>query len=149
MERPDTGMQGRVWQRVRGEETPETGLQQLAAVQLELMEVYARLARLFQGREREMLVSLRGQCMEQLRCIRGMHRLMTGKTLSAASVPAPEERAEIALRRCYGKALRQISAYEGRLQQPEYGCVYEHMIREEKNHCWTLARLMGRLDETR
>ena len=149
MEIPDTGRQGNVWQRVRGEETPEAGLQQLAAVQLELMGIYARLARSFQGREREMLVSLRGQCMEQLRCLKGIHRMVTGTALTAAAVPPPEERAEVALRRCYGKALRQIAAYESRAGQPEYGCIYEHMIREEKNHCWTLARLMGRLDETR
>ena len=146
MEIPDTGRQ---WQRLREQETPETGLQQLVAVQMELMGVYARLSRFFQGREREMLVSLRGQCMEQVRCIRGMYRMITGTALHTAAVPPPEERAEAALRRCYGKALRQMAAYESRLQQPEYGCVFEHMIREEKNHCWTLTRLMGRLDETR
>ena len=146
MEIPDTGRQ---WQRPRPEESPEAGLQQLAAVQLELMGVYARLSRFFQGREREMLVSLRGQCMEQVRCIKGMYRMITGTALNTAAVPPPEERVEAALRRCYGKALRQISAYESRTHQPEYGCIYEHMLREEKNHCWTLARLMGRLDESR
>lgn len=149
MEIPDTGRQGAVWQRVRGEETPEAGLQQLAAVQLELMGVYTRLAKVFQGREREMLLSLRGQCMEQLRCLKGIHRMITGTALTAASVPPPEERAETALRRCYGKALRQIAAYESRMHNGEYGCVYEHMVREEKDHCRMLARLMGRLDENR
>lgn len=146
MEIPDTGRQ---WQRLHPQESPEAGLQQLVAVQLELMGVYARLSRFFQGREREMLVSLRGQCMEQVRCLKGIYRMITGTALTAAAVPPPEERTETALRRCYGKALRQISAYEGRIHQPEYGCVYEHMLREEKNHCWTLARLMGRLDESR
>lgn len=149
MEIPDTGWQGKVWQRVRTEETPEAGLQQLVAVQMELMGIYARLTRMFQGREREMLVSLRGQCMEQVRCLRGIHRMITGTTLNTATIPPTEERAEAALRRCYGKALRQISAYESRMHNAEYGYVYEHMIREEKNHCWTLARLMGRLDETK
>lgn len=149
MEFPDTCRQGNPWQRGRSEESPGAGLQQLVAVQLELMGVYARLSKMFQGREREMLVSLRGQCMEQVRCLRGIHRMITGTALNTAAVPPPEERVEAALRRCYGKALRQISAYESRLQQPEYGCVYEHMLREEKNHCWTLTRLMGRLDETR
>lgn len=140
---------GRPWERSRPEETPETGLQQLAAVQMELMGVYARLSRQFQGREREMLVSLRGQCMEQVRCLKGMYRMITGRMLHAAAIPPMEERTEVALRRCYGKALRQISAYESRVHQPEYGCVYEHLLREEKNHCWTLTRLVGRLDESR
>ena len=149
MEFPDTCRRGNPWPQGGREESPEVGLQQLAAVQLELMEVYARLSRMFQGRERELLISLRGQCMEQVRCIRGMYRMITGTALHTAAVPPPEERAEAALRRCYGKALRQMAAYESRLQQPEYGCVFEHMIREEKNHCWTLTRLMGRLDETR
>ena len=149
MEIPDTGWQGSLWQRGRNEESPGAGLQQLAAVQLELMGVYARLARAFQGREREMLLSLRGQCMDQLRCIKGMHRMITGTALNVAAVPPPEEQAEAALRRCYGRALRQIAAYEARIHQPEYGCIYEHMVREEKNHCWTLARLVGRLDENR
>jgi len=149
MEIPDAGRQGNVWQRVRIEETPDAGLQQLMAVQMELMGVYARLSRVFQGREREMLVSLRGQCMEQVRCLKGIYRMITGTVLNPAAIPPPEERPEAALRRCYGKALGQISAYESRMRQPEYGCVYEHMLREEKNHCWTLARLMGRLDESR
>ena len=138
---------GRPWGRIS--ETPEAGLQQLAAAQLERMGVYSRLARLFQGRERELLLSLRGQSMEQLRCIRGIYRMITGAALTTAAIPASDERAEPALRRCYGNALRQIAAYESRLEQPEYGCIYAHLIREEKSHCRTLIRLMGLLDETR
>jgi len=52
----------------------------------------------------------------------------------------------IALRRCYGREMRCLAAYEARSGDSEYGPVFVQMAQQEREHCKNILHLLGKLD---
>lgn len=144
MEMPDIGGQTRIWQRVRGEQVPVTeGLPALVAAAMTEAAVYGVIARRTQGPARELLLQLKEQELAHARCMKGVYVLVTG-TPMAVTAPTPEvEKTEIALRKCYGRSLRALAAYEQKMGREEYGPVFEMLAAREREHCRKITEIAG------
>lgn len=136
--------QVRIWQRVKGEAPPVTeGLPGLAANALAHAALYAALARQLQGPGRTMLLKLQEDEQHCARCLKGVYRMVTGNRMQPAAVPIPAENMEVALRKCYGQSLKTLAAFEKRAFDPEYGPVFGILAAKKREHCCTLAELLG------
>lgn len=148
MEQIDPQKAQRVWQRVRGEEpanAPLTALQSLAAAEWTQASAYLLLSRQMQGEEKELLRKLSRQEREHGACLRGIHAMATGEPLSARGVPPEAQTPEAVLRKCYSRTLRAAGEYEKRSTDPEYGCVFEELARQERAACRMILQILGNL----
>ena len=148
MEKYDSEMAARVWQRVRSE--PEAVLlppsaQALAAAEAEQASALLQLSRQLQGRQKALVRRLYEEKKAHADTLRGIHFLMTGKRPMLRTAPAESPTPEIALRKCYGASLRAVKDYENRSTEPEYGPVFASLAQQEKAHCTLLLELLGGL----
>ena len=79
-------------------------------------------------------------------CLRGIYRLITGERCQIHTLPLTPDDPAITLRRCYGREMRCLSAYEARMGDKEYGPVFAQLAREEREHCKNILHLIGKLD---
>ena len=148
MERVDPQKAARVWQRVHTENpSPEQGLLSLIAQEWADASTYLQLSRRLQGKSATVLRTLYEQEQTHLACLKGIYTLITGTHPKVASVPLPQEDIEQTLRRCYGRAMRCLAAYEARSTDPEYGPVFARLADREREHCRLLLELLGKLTE--
>lgn len=140
----DTSEEVKIWRRIRGED-PDIidGLPALAASALSQAALYGAMARRSQGQIRQLLQQLQSRELSNARCIKGIYRLVSGQSLSAATVPPSQEATEIALRRSYGRSLKALNAYEARSDHGEYGAVFRLMADGQRESCLKIAELVA------
>lgn len=131
----------RVWQRVLGEPpgTKREWLARLMADQMEDAAVYRMLARQLGGRFQR----LYEQKQAQLNCLRGIWRIFTGTVPPSAPVKLPSGSPEELLRRCIGRQMQVLQAYDAQTREPEFGPVYASLREAQKDHCRLALELLG------
>lgn len=137
-----------VWQRVHGEAPPtrqEEGLQELIAAEWTDAALYLNLSRRLSGKESALLRQLFQEEQAHVACLKGIYTMMTGRRPLVRTSPPPQEPVPQTLRKCYGREIRSLSAYEARANHPEYGHVFSKMAQQEREHCRTLLEIIGSL----
>lgn len=156
MEIFDPEKAARVWQRVQGKATPapeekappcSLGLSTLIAGEREDGEAYLTLSHRFRGKPSLILQKIAQQEQAHAACLRGMGALTGEKKHSAGSAAFRPEGTEALLRRCYGRELQCIAAYEARTGDPQFGSVYAWLAAQEREHCCRILELLGSLRE--
>lgn len=138
--------QVKIWQRSRSNVPPATdGLPALAAGSLSRAALYGALSRQMQGPARSILGQLQEEEQQCARYVKGIYRMITGVPMQVAPVPPSFEKAEGALRKCYGQNLKALALCDGRTQEPEYGAVFSHLAAKKREHCCKLAELFALL----
>lgn len=142
----------RVWQRVRGngEEKQEdwaAELPELIMNEWNAGAVYMQLARQMQPKPAQILQRLSREKLAHVSCLKGIYTLMTGERAVTRSPQPEKEPPEVTLRKCYGREMRSLKAYEKRSEDPEYGHVFSRMAQQEQEHCRMLLELMGSLEK--
>ena len=144
-------LEARVWQRVQqGKEEPAgpnrtDSLPALIMEQLQLSAVYLQLSRQTGGQNSTAFMRLARESRMQAVCLKGIVTLMNGHPPAGAATPAQTSPPDALLRRCYGKELRLLKAYENRRSDAEYGPVFDRMAGRSRDHCCTLLELIGTL----
>lgn len=142
----------RVWDRVRQHPPAAMDVQKLPALINEERTdaaIYMMLSRQFQGRHAQLLRQMADQEQTHAACLKGIYTLVSGKR-AAEYTPQPEAApVETVLRRCYGREMRSLAAYEARSSDPEYGQVFSRLAAQERDHCRRLLELLGSLHEVR
>lgn len=152
METYDAEKAARVWQRVRGFDTPapssrDTGEPEelLRLIQREWQDaaVYLHLSRRMQGKQAAMLHRLFEEEQSHAACLKGIYRLVTGQPAATSSPAPPQEPIEVTLRKCYGREMHSLADYEARTAHPEYGPVFQKLAAQEREHCRIVLQLLG------
>lgn len=144
MENYDVQLEQRVWKRVLGsDEKPR--LQTMAAEEQARAAVFLMLSRMAQGPEKAKLKRLFEEERIHARRLKGIALAGEGTALSVQTAAPENERAETGLRKCYGRALKAIAAYEAWSADPEFGCVFRRMAAEEAEHAALIMELLGSL----
>ena len=140
MEKYDSGMARRVWDRVWAE--PEAGDRgHMMMREAQALADYTKLQR--QIPELKLLTR---DTRRHLACLRGIKLLKDGHFPAPVAMKAKEEPLETALRRCYALSLKAAGEYETLSEDPEYGCVYAQLADTKRRHCRLLLELFGRED---
>ena len=156
METFDPEKAARVWQRVQGKEAPSweekathysQGLSPLIAGELEDGEAYLTLSRRFRGKQALILQKIAQQEQSHAACLQGIGALTGEKKPLAGTAAFRPEGTEALLRRCYGRELQCIAAYEARTGDPQFGPVYTRLAAQEREHCSIILELLGSLRE--
>jgi len=149
VEKYDPEMAKRVWQRVQGEAAPVTAaapsVQALAAAELEQAGIFLQLSQQLQGREKALLRRLYEEDKSHGAMLQGIQLLTAGKCPPIRTTPARQTSPEVALRKCYGAALRAMKEYENRMADPEYGAAFAELARQERVHCGLILEVLGGL----
>lgn len=148
MEPFDQEKAARVWQRVRQDPPPpsqEADLLALITEERTDAATYLQLSRRFQGKESAALRKMFEQEQAHAACLKGIYTLLTGKTPVLKGTVPPPEATPTALRRCYGREMRCLAAYEKRSSDPQYGPVFARLAQQEREHCHALLELIGKL----
>ena len=157
MDMIDREIAERVWQRVKGANTPTPSTpnapqpdiaQALAALIAEEWvdaATYLHLSRQFQGRSSVTLRNMYEQEQSHTACLKGIYTLITGSPPNVRAVK-PEMGEPVALlRRCYGREMRALAEYEARSHDPHYGQVFARLAQQEQEHCSKILELLGSL----
>lgn len=149
MEKYDSEMAARVWQRVQGEaeavSPPLPSANALAAAELAQAAALLQLSRQLQGREKAVVRHLYEEEKTHADVLRGIHFLITGRRAPIRTAPAEGVAPEIALRKCYAAALRAMKEYGSRSKDAEYGSAFAALARQERAHCTMLLEILGSL----
>lgn len=147
MEQFDTGMEESVWQRIHGETSarPAQSLQALAAAELSEAAAHLMLSRQLQGKEKAMLRQIYEEDQAHAACLKGIHYFTFDKPLAIRHIPPAPESPVLALRKAYGRKLRALHQYESRIDDPEYGAVFQTLAHQEREHCRLILELVGNL----
>lgn len=148
METIDKQKAARVWDRVQAQQdrTPDhRGLLALIAGEWADASTYLQLSRRFQGNPSAALRRLYEQEQSHAACLKGIYTLITGEHATVPSPPPPKENTEAVLRRCYGREMQSLAAYEARSSDPEYGQVFARLAAQEREHCHILLTILGSL----
>ena len=146
MEQYDTGMEQRVWQRIKGADCPpQKGLQALAAAELTEAAVLLMLSQQLQGKEKALLRKIYEEDQNHAACLKGIHYFTTDSPLSVRPVPPAPDAPVLALRKCYARKLRAQKEYESRASDPEYGSVFRQLAEDEGRHCKMILQIVGNM----
>ena len=147
MEHIDPEKAARVWQRVQGGRSMEPEeLLVLATQERSDGMIYRQLSRRFRGREEALLRRLSQEEFSHSACLKGIYQMLTGNHLPAEPVHVTAEKnTREALRRCYGRQMQHLAAYEARMHDPEYGQVFQRLAQQARTHCQLLLTLIGNL----
>jgi hypothetical protein len=147
LEQFDLNTEDRIWQRVHAEQPPklEQSLQSLAAAELSEAAAFLMLSRQLQGKEKTIARKIYEEDQNHTACLKGIHYFTFDTPLAIRPVPPTPELPVIALRKAYGRKLRALRQYESRLDDPEYGAVYQALARQEQEHCRLILELVGDL----
>ena len=145
-------MAQRVWQRVRGEEDSgitEYALQEMIAGEWSDAAGYLALSRKTSGKDSAILRRLFEEEQSHMACLKGIYTLITGTKPSLPKTPAPQEPMEVTLRKCYGREMHTLAAYEQRSADREYGPVFARLAQQEREHCRMVLELIGNMQKGR
>ena len=144
MDNFDPAMEQRVWQRIRGEQQPQSiSVEGLAAAAQDEAAVYLMLSRQMQGPEKNMLRRLFSEEQTHGVILRGIHTTMTGQRLTLRTIPPKPETPDIALKKCYARTLKAMAEYESRANDKEFGAVFAQLLQQERAHCAIIMQLLG------
>ena len=147
----------RIWKRVQSGAAyePSAPVPKERDVYLNLPEMIAReamgkamfmqLAGRFPGKNGAMLRQMAKQEHSHSSILRGICKISAEnspamKLPKLTATPTP-----ILLRRCYGQSLQNLSEYEKRASDPQFGGTFERMAQQEQEHCRILLALLGSL----
>lgn len=150
METYDPEKAAQVWQRVRGGQTAETvrdNLLPLIAGEMEAATIYLSLSRRLNSRESEVLRRLFEEEQSHVACLKGIYTLTTGNRPVIRNAPPAKEPPELTLRKCYGREMRCLAAYEERMNDREYGPVFARLAEQEREHCRLVLEILGNLTQ--
>ena len=152
METVDRQKAARVWERVQAQpqSQPVQRLEAKALLGLIAGEsadasAYLQLSRRFSGQQSATLRKLYEQEQSHVACLRGIYTLLTGEQPAVPEVQSRLESTGAALRRCYGREMQCLAAYEARRGDPEYGAVFARLAEREQEHCHILLTIIGSL----
>ncbi len=151
MQSYDAEKAARVWERVHAgrEEQPQgQNLPALIAAEWSDAATYLRLSRHFRGKDAAVLRRLSEEEKAHGACLKGIYTLLTGEKPAIAAPAAGHETIHAALRRCYHREIRALSAYEQRSSDPEYGPVFAKLAAQEKEHCRVVLELLGKVKDS-
>lgn len=158
MEAYDPALAAQVWKRVRGDAGPPREDLSIAGAREDLTGLiagergdaaaYLQLSRRFSGKEAAVLRQMSQDERAHAACLGGMYFLSRGERPAAAAPPPAQESIAAALRKCYGREMQCLAAYEGRVRHPEYGPVFARLAEQEREHCRQLLILLGGMGET-
>lgn len=142
----DTSEQIKIWQHMRSDSQSVTeGLSALAAGALTEAATFGALAGRTQGPPRKILLQLQEEELCHARTLKGFFQILTGTPMNITAIPPSQDKMDVALRKCYGKALKALRAYESRLSQGESGAIFACLAAKKREHCCKIAELMGLL----
>ena len=154
MEKYDTALEARVWERLRREdpappEPPRDGETLLTMIRERWADAltYRQLVGRISGPAGTVLKKLWEEEQSHVACLKGIYTMVTGEKADLTSLPASGESVGVILRRCYGRQIRCLQAYEARRAHPEYGPVFFRLAEQKRNHCMILLQLLGSLEE--
>lgn len=151
MESYDPVKAAQVWQRVRGGQPAEPVRETLLPLIAEEMAdatIYLALSRQLTGRESEVLRRLFEEEQSHAACLKGIYTLTTGNRPVIRNTPPAREPPELTLRKCYGREMRCLAAYEERMSDREYGPVFTRLAEQEREHCRLVLEILGNLMQT-
>lgn len=138
----------RVWERVQPHPPLDPGqLLGLIAGEAEDAATYARLAKQLPGQSGAALRRLYEQEQSHNACLKGIYALITGAHPAIPPVKVQSGSPEAVLRRCYGREMQSLAAYEARTGDPEYGQVFARLAAQEREHCHILLTIIGNLQK--
>ena len=148
MEQIDAAKAAAVWQRVR--QDPAEGRPWNPAA-LEMMEteaaaVFGQLARQLPA-HRARLQYIAEECRRHGACLRGILFLIDGARPGAKRKTPASESPALALRKCYGNALRTAAGYDAGREDPEFGCVFSAMAAKKREHCAAILEILGQISK--
>ena len=138
MEKYDSRMAQRVWERVRSEPETEKSWGHLMMAEAQALGNYTVL----QGHFPEMKPLTR-DIRQHIACLRGIRFLKEGQRCDPVTVKATDEPQETMLRRCYGLSLRLAGEYDALAADPEFGCVCAQLAETKRRHCKALLSILG------
>jgi len=146
MERYDSQMAARVWQRVQGSgaaEDPLAGL--LVCLQEELTDIqrYSQLSNTLGSTAKPTLQQLIKATQQCVAILYGIHRLLTDTVPEVKPFPLPKELPVSSLRRCYGTTLNRVARYEHWCSHPEYSPGFLKLTDLSRECCQLLLQLLG------
>ena len=138
----------RVWERVQPKPPldPEQILRLLTAEQ-EDAATYAHLAKQLPGPQSASLRKLYEQEQSHSACLKGIYSLITGTPPVLPQIQVQQGKPEAILRRCYGREMQSLAAYEAHSADPEYGQVFARLAAQEREHCHILLTIIGNLQK--
>lgn len=136
-----------VWQRVRGETTsePQESLQALIMEEMSAAASYLVLSRQNPGLDNALLRRLFQESHSHGVCLKGICALMEGKRPQVRGLVPEKEPPERMLRKCYGREMRCLAAYERRTGDREYGPVFARLAEQKREHCRLVLELIGKM----
>lgn len=126
----------RVWQRVRGEPDRMEAVRRCLADQGRLWGCYRLLAR--RGGKYRRLWERK---QEQIDCLRGLLRVMTGQ---GTAFPQPEP-GPVDLSRCFETERRTLQTLTALAREEELGEVYALLAQRQQDQCRLLLEVLGSL----
>lgn len=155
MEKYDTDLEARVWERLRGgsaaASAPPQDVQTLLAMINERWTdalTYHQLSKRLSGNAGATLKKLSAEEQANVACLRGIYTLITGQKASLSPPPVSREPADRILRRCYGREIRCLAGFEARTAHPEYGAVFARLAEQKREHCMLLLQLIGTMEQS-
>lgn len=127
-------LESRVWQRVRGDADPAQELRQCLQKQGELLGMYRNLGRRG-GKGRQ----LYEQKMNQVACLRGLLRVMTGQCV--APPKSPEMAAD--LLRCHREELIFLGQLRRWSREGELAALFDALADRQKCQCRLVLEILG------
>ena len=140
----------RVWERVQPRPPLDPGqILGLITAELEDAATYAQLAKQLPGAPAASLRRLYEQEQSHSACLKGIYSLITGTPPVIPQIQAQRGNPEAILRRCYGREMQSLAAYEAHSADPEYGQVFARLATQEREHCHILLTIIGSLKKNK
>lgn len=139
----------RVWQRVRsgsGESLNTDSLNAMISQFLHLSTCYQALSRQVRPPQSAALKTLSDQKRNQASCLRGLHILLIGPCPSLRIAQVRAEPISTALHRCYTEETQLWTQLRILSDGTTHGAVLEALVAIQRDHCRTLAELIGQLE---
>jgi hypothetical protein len=148
MDSYDSEKAARVWQRVRsgGESLTAESLNAMIAQFLHLSSRYQTLSRQVKPPQSTALKTLSDQKRNQASCLRGLHILLIGPCPALRISQTRAEPISTALRRCYTDENQLWTQLRILSDATAHRAVMEAMVAVQRDHCRTIAELIGQLD---
>ena len=148
MKNYDPKAAAKVWDRVQNAAVPPGDSQlilNLIADEILDARTYALLTKRLSPPQAAIIRQISQQEQAHAACLKGIYTMITGRN---AIVPPPkvaDDPADIVLRRCYGREMRCLAAYEQRTGDREYGPVFARLAEQKKEHCRLVLELIGQM----
>ena len=108
-------------------------------------ESFTYLARCFHGRQTEELCRMARESRAQRACLAGIFTIVTGEPPRHQTTTPDSGTMQTRLKKSYTRALRLLSALDGKRTDPEYGPVFQRLAARQQEHCRKILEILGSL----